>query len=232
MVRSFDLEVTETLVKAADPDSEHVFWDVGANKGACSYSISALLPQAKIVAIEPQSALKANNLYNLNQICPDRFEYFQYGISTEELTLELFIPDNNAGKASLHIDHAGVNDRVEHIQIITAQSLVDQSKYGWPTLVKIDVEGHEPMVIESLRPALEQQACQAVVFECLPSDSKNFKNIESIAEKTGYAIFGIAKSVLSTSLVPTHSPISGINDYVIVPKSTIVQNRSFRSMIR
>ena len=39
------------------------------------------------------------------------------------------------------------------------------SGYGWPTLIKIDVEGHEALVVDSCLSALRSQHCRVVVFE-------------------------------------------------------------------
>ncbi len=80
MLRSFDPEVVATLYEVASHDEHPVFWDIGANKCACSYEISQLLPTAKIVAIEPQPALRDANVFNLMNTCPGRFEYVQAGI--------------------------------------------------------------------------------------------------------------------------------------------------------
>lgn len=53
----FDPEVSEILHRISKDDNEQVFWDIGANKYMCSYDFSYLLPNAKIVAIEPQTSL-------------------------------------------------------------------------------------------------------------------------------------------------------------------------------
>ena len=50
MLRNFDPEVAEIILKFADNSSEEIFWDIGANKGTLSYQIARKLPKAKIVA--------------------------------------------------------------------------------------------------------------------------------------------------------------------------------------
>lgn len=230
MLRSFDPEVVELLCKTASRDTDHVFWDIGANKGACSYAISTGLPTAKIVAIEPQCGLKETNISNLEQICGGRYEYFQHGIGVREEELELVIPQDNAGKATLHAQGVHSGDRTEKIHIVTAQSIVELSDFGWPTLVKIDVEGHEAIVIESLYEALDRGICEAIVFENHFYEAENFQVIKKIADRAGYSIFGIMKSVFATKIVPANCVLDGVTDYVMVSENTSKHNAMFRKL--
>jgi hypothetical protein len=57
MLRNFDPEVAEIILRFSDNNAEEVFWDVGANKGTLLYQIAHKLPKAKLVAIEPQPEL-------------------------------------------------------------------------------------------------------------------------------------------------------------------------------
>ena len=232
IMQSFDPEVAEVLLAAASRHSEDVFWDIGANKGTCSYEIASKLPQAKIVAIEPQVALRRNCELNLQRICPDRFEYYQVGIGTKEEYAELSIPSDNIGKASLSADISTANDRRETVRIVPATKIVNESKFGWPTLVKIDVEGYEPHVIQSIAPAFQNRQCNAVVFENHWRRSDAFESIRKVADAFGYDIFGIRKSTFATSLLQASSPMSGITDYLMVRREFRVESSSLNLMIQ
>ena len=216
MLRSFDPEVAEALYKSVDDDGEQVFWDVGANKCFCSFAISFLFPKAKIVAIEPQNSLRETNLFNLAQTSQNRFEYYQVGIGEKREQLELVIPENNKGRATLHASSFGENDQKEIIEIVTASDIANQSKFGWPTMVKIDVEGHELAVIESLSEALEKKICKAIVFENHFRETDNFEGIKEIADNFGYSIYAIKKSVFATKLMKTTILVEGVTDYVMI----------------
>ena len=231
MLRSFDPEITEVL-RAAAGTGEQVFWDVGANKGACSYAIAAGLPRCKIVAIEPQAQMAADLLHNLGQISPGRFEHNPVGIGTRDEVLELTIPQGNSGRATLHPERMYVSGRTESVQLLTATSLAEGSRFGWPSLVKIDVEGHESEVVSSLAPCLESNRCRAMVFENHASDKDGFSAIYAQASRNGYRVFGIAKTPFSTRLIETREQVQGVTDYVLASAPLLAEAGEFTSMIR
>jgi len=167
MLRGFHPEVVETVVRFADKDAEEVFWDIGANKGACSYQVAHALPKCKIVAVEPQKDLIPNLSANLQVVAEGRADVFPVGIGEKSEISFLYIPKQNTGAASLlppvefPLESNGIEIRIE-----TAEWVVRNSRFGWPTLVKIDVEGFEPTVIKSLLPAFESSFIKCCVFEC------------------------------------------------------------------
>lgn len=216
MLRSFDPEVVDVLLASGSDIEEVVFWDIGANKGACSYAIARGLVNAKIVAIEPQSALEADNRYNLDQLCRDRYHYVRAGIGEREETLNLVIPAQNTGRASLHMSGAGDDGKVEAIEVVKADRVVTESGWGWPDLVKIDVEGHESVVIASLRNGLVEKKIKVIVFECHARDRAQFDEIRQVIDGLGYSLYGIDKSILSTRLRRSDEIADGMTDYVIL----------------
>lgn len=216
VLHSFDPEVVEILVAAASGMDDFVFWDIGANKGACSYGVAAALPGARIVAIEPQSALAPDLEYNLGQVCAGRHYLIRSGIGEQDETLELAIPESNTGRASLHISGDNEGVRVESISIVRADRVADESGWGWPSIVKIDVEGHESAVIRSLQGAFVNQSIKTLVFECRGRDRDQFKEIYDVVVDHDYVIYGVTKSVFSTRLKRVEQHDSAITDYVIV----------------
>ncbi len=230
MLGSFDPEVTEVLVAAAGATDE-VFWDVGANKGACSYAVAVALRDCCIVAIEPQRQLASNLVHNLRQVCPNRFEHHLVGLSTTESTMALTIPEGNRGRATLHPDRMCTSGTSEYIRLVTAKALVAGSKFDWPTLVKIDVEGHEPEVIECLHPCLASRRCRAIVFENHAAETSGFNRISSSARENGYRVFGVAKTPFSTRLAPAERQLPGITDYVLVSPAVTADSQHFRALM-
>jgi FkbM family methyltransferase len=213
---SFDPEVTEILSAIADGQAEQVYWDIGANKGACSYQIAFALPQAKIVALEPQLDLASMTKANLERICPGRFEVFAVGIGVKDEQLELVVPDNNKGCATLVSSNASIAGRRTTVNIVTAETIASKSNFGSPTLIKMDVEGYEPLVFESLLPIIRSGNCQAIVFENHPAEFLAFAKIANMISPLGYSIFAIKKSVFSTKLVRCARPIEGAHDYAVI----------------
>jgi len=229
---SFDPEIVEILERACDPRIREVFWDIGANKGACFCSLAARLPSLQVVAIEPQSSLSTNNLMNLETICPGRYEYVRAGIGEEEAELVLTIPGSNLGRASLHLRPSGPHDRQETIKIRTATQVADNSRFGWPTIAKIDVEGHEPQVFGSLAPCIEARTCKVIVFENHASESGAFEAVRSATQPHGYDIYGIRKSPWSTRLMPTEKQLHHVTDYAVIRRDQAVGNRKIAEIIR
>jgi FkbM family methyltransferase len=223
MLGSFDPEVVEILLRAATHSD--VYWDIGANKGACCYPIAARLSTAKIVAIEPQLKLRHHNQINLTSVCPNRFEYYAVGIGEKEEMLSLTIPTDNLGKATLRPNTIEEGAGKETVQIVTAKTIHDQSKFGWPTLVKIDVEGYELEVISSLKPALRTGFCKIIVFENHLHEIENFLAIKEIAKEHRYEIYGITKNIFATNLVRTEELLSSVTDYAMVLKKFAYANR-------
>lgn len=230
MLGSFDPEVTEVLVAASGAVNE-VFWDVGANKGACSYAVAVALRNCRIVAIEPQRQLAANLVHNLGQVCPNRFEHHPVGLSTSESRKELTIPDGNRGRATLHPDRMCASGTSEIIHLVTATSLEASSNFGWPTLVKIDVEGHEAEVIESLRPCIASRHCRAIVFENHTAERSAFARISKLARENAYRVFGIGKTPFSTRLAPAETQLCGITDYVMTSPAVLADRAQFRALM-
>lgn len=231
MLRSFDPEVVDVLLASGREMEEAVFWDIGANKGACSYAIAFGLAYAKIVAIEPQSSLEADNRYNLDQLCSDRYHYVRAGIGEREETLSLVIPAENTGKASLHMSSTRDNGKVEAIEIVRAERVVAESGWGWPDLVKIDVEGHESVVIASLLDGLVEKKIKVIVFECHAHDRAQFDQIRQVINGLGYTLYCIDKSVFSTRLRRTDQIVNGMTDYVILLDRFREESRSLKRLI-
>ena len=231
VLRNFDPEVSEVLARAADPETSEVFWDIGANKGSCFSDLATRLPRLKVVAIEPFSRHAENNLRNLESLCPGRYEYVQRGVGLEETQTTLVIPQANMGRASLHLQ-AEPGDFQETISITTASAIAEKSPFGWPTLAKIDVEGHEPQVFASLAPCFEQQICKVVVFENHARESDSFRMIKDLIEPFGYQTFAIQKSIWSTQLVPAREQVPSSTDYAIIRSDLVEQSKALRGMFR
>lgn len=216
MLRNFDPEVTEVIERFGTGDERDVFWDVGANKGACSYEIATILRKARIVAIEPQRAMQALLRRNLEAVARGRHEIHPVGIGETAGNFEIFIPDGNSGAASMVAHRPGRQGRVERVEVDTAQGILQRSRYGWPTLVKIDVEGFEPSVIRSLEPAFASGSVRCCVFECHAGESAGYQSIRQCTERHGYRLHAIRKSAFATRLVPAAELAAGATDYAIV----------------
>ena len=143
-----------------------VFIDVGANVGLYALKAARLVgPTGRVLALEPGAEA--------------------YGHLTSNLALNAFswaetmkvAASDRAGEAVLHHVPLGndpqafsliANDRAEEgetVETLTLDSLVERCGLTRVDLIKIDVEGAEPMVIAGARRLLETFR-PAVIFEC------------------------------------------------------------------
>lgn len=230
MLKSFDPEVSEVLCAVGVASERQVMWDVGANKGACAYAVATALPRCQVVLIEPQATLTDLLEHNMRELAPGRFELHAVGVGVKEETLELIIPGDNKGRASLVLDVGSEDSRKVMVQIQTAQQIASASAFGWPTLVKIDVEGFEPQVFESLKPALTARDCEAIVFENHAHQNDAFRQIFGIVQPRGYRVFAILKSPFATRLQACEAIVPAANDYVII-RDDLLGRPSVRKML-
>jgi FkbM family methyltransferase len=215
VMRNFDPEITEVLQRFACRNGADVFWDIGANKGALSYEMAVCLPSCKIVAIEPQRCMTGLLADNLETLARGRYEVFTVAIGATPGSCELVIPPDNRGRASL-TGLKGAGCFVEQVEVVTADVVRRQSRYGWPTVVKIDVEGFEPEVIRSLKPAFASRRIRCCVFECYASQACSFQQIRTATQKLGYGVYAITKTPFSTRLTPATHLVRAATDYALI----------------
>jgi FkbM family methyltransferase len=230
MLKSFDPEVSEVLCAVGEASPRQVLWDIGANKGACAYAVATTLPRSQVVLIEPQATLTDLLRHNMQQLAPGRFEVHAVGVGVRQETLELVIPGDNKGRASLVLDVGTEACRKVMVQILTAQQIASSSAFGWPTLVKIDVEGFEPQVFESLAPALEARDCEAIVFENHAQQRSAFAQIRGTVQQHGYRIFAIRKSPFATQLQACDAIVPEASDYAVI-RDDLLARPNLRKML-
>ncbi len=232
VARSFDPEVAEVLTAGCDEEKIEVFWDIGANKGACSIAMARAIPGIRIVAIEPQALLRGINMQNLEVVCGGRFEYRGVAMGVESGVATLTIPSDNTGRASLHATGSRHAIRTETVQIMSATEIRSESSFGDPTVVKIDVEGHEASVLESLRVFFANGSVKVLVFENHIGDAGAFALAMDLAAQFDYRVFGIKKTVFATRLIPASGHLPGVNDYAIVRENVTAEYPAMRKLVR
>ena len=132
-------------------DHDFVYLDIGANQGL--YTIGAAQnPHSKqCIAFEPVPTvahLLRNNL-QLNQVS-GKCQVCEAAVSESSGQTTISLPAHHSGGASLREDDAGETEKLE-ITTVCAADLEDiVPENGAPIRIKIDVEGHEEVVIREL----------------------------------------------------------------------------------
>jgi FkbM family methyltransferase len=210
-----------TLVGVSDPPTR-----IGRLQWEPNHGVRRGFPSIHVVAIEPQPDLAESIRTNLANLVPsEQLEVFNVAVGTDEADMPLAIPIANRGAATLsfppeewfrHLHRHEMRHGTTHIvvKVVPAEWVLDRSRYGWPTIVKLDVEGYEHLVIRSMRAALQAGIPHAIVFEHHWGKVAHWSEIFRELTAAGYLLYAIRKTVWRTWLEPVSDPPSGATDYV------------------
>jgi len=153
--------------------SDDVIYDIGANTGLYSLFAAKTCHQGTVVAFEPyppnlevlRRDLARNNL--------DNIEIVESALSDLVGEIEFSQPaEDDIGYGSSSID-AGGNDKALTVPTTTGDTLVGDGEIPPPNVVKIDVEGAEPLVIDGMKDILARPSCRTLYCEVhLPGISR------------------------------------------------------------
>jgi len=139
---SGELPVVEDLCEKID--SSDVYWDVGAHVGAHSCAVERTNPGVQALAFEPvpTTAEQISANASLNEV---EIDVCQVALSNEdgEITMDI----ETAGSASGQNSLSSTADGDFTVETARADSLLER-EFKPPTVMKIDVEGAEGLVID------------------------------------------------------------------------------------
>jgi FkbM family methyltransferase len=199
----FDLPVTETLLRLADPGETAV--DVGANIGCMASALAAAVGhRGRVIAFEPNPAvlplLRAST--RVWDVC---VELHETAVSDAAGHVDLIAPavgGHNQGLARIGRD-AGTTDRLHRVQAVRLDDLLAGQTIG---VMKIDVEDHEPQVLAGAERLLAEHRVRDVVFE----DRNAYPGAASrLLEAAGYQVFAIGRTFFSPRLYPPERLTAG-----------------------
>jgi FkbM family methyltransferase len=146
--------------------SKVVAVDVGANVGDWTSSFSQNFPECQVIAFEPSSSafkiLNSRFQGNRNIRCVN------LGLSDRNEDVVLYSDSEASGLSSLHkrrLDHFSIKfNEMESITVSTLDSYISSNlDQELPTILKLDVEGHELSVLAGAKQTLN--TVQLVQFE-------------------------------------------------------------------
>lgn len=148
--------------------SDDVFWDVGANIGVYSCLASQFVREGQIVAFEPYppnvALLKKNIQYNN----VDNVVMNTTALSDTQGTTEFYLRNTSQGGAQNGTTSSQrANNSVESVDVAVTPGdvLVRNSDIPAPNVLKIDVEGTGPEVLQGLKTTLESDVCRLAYVE-------------------------------------------------------------------
>ena len=170
--------------------TDDVFYDIGANTGLYSCFVANKCEQCHVVAFEPYppniKELKQNAELNSSK----QISIFNIALSDRSGTISFTTPDEPTpghGTGSIN----GVQNG-ESVHTMQGDKLISNNEAPPPNIVKIDVEGAEPLVIKGLRTSLSDDRCRLVFCELHPSrlSEYNYSTSKMVAEfeQMGYDV--------------------------------------------
>lgn len=219
----FDHTVVRVLREFSRPGDR--VWDIGANVGYVSCCMLALVPGSVVVAVEPQPELVELLTGNLAGFGAGRATVVAAAISgaTGSATMQTNTANSGAGKL---VERPSPGAGTLQVPTISGEDFARRYRTEPVNLVKIDVEGHERTVLESLAAALEADRPRAIVFEChdLMADPGSHP-VHALLRGIGYEVSAVQKRLNSHRLVPLER-MRGERvrsaDFVATPRSRVV----------
>ena len=220
-----DAEPWMNALLAKFGSNEYRFLDVGVNVGQTLLKWKTLFPDSEYVGFEPNKACVeyVSKLISINNFT--NCTLHPYGIALEKEKVDLFLKGRDPGdSAATIIENFRETSDTKRIQVETIP--IYELESNTFDLIKIDVEGSELGVIESI---FENETNAIISCEILPVYSKENnerldrqQRIEAILAKNDYLIFRVIKED-----TPKFEPIKEIGihsdltkcDYLFLPSS-------------
>lgn len=175
---------------------EGIFVDVGANGGQSAISFSCFNSSFKIVSFEPNTTLE-RDLHFAKKLLGPRYSYHMHGLGESAGTFTLYTPYIGAlpiaARASMRKEgltsFLDEMDKASHKNVGFKSSSIEIRDFDStsiaPTIVKIDVEGHETEVLRGMSRAISKHR---PIFMIEKSDS--YEKCCEILRNLDYRIFG------------------------------------------
>ncbi|WP_411964461.1 FkbM family methyltransferase [Haloferax sp. YSMS24] len=146
-------------------EKSDVVYDIGANTGLYSLFAAQKCPEGQVISFEPYppnlNLLKRDIARNKIQ----NIKVVDVALSDTVGNVEFSQPaEEDVGYGSASIESKMSKGTIK-IPTTTGQRLIEDGEIPAPNIVKIDVEGSEPLVIEGLEKALSAPRCRAVYCE-------------------------------------------------------------------
>lgn len=194
-----ELEVLSRLIAGLDRSS--LVLDVGANIGNHTlFFVGEGFERVHAFEPNPRTVrLLQFNTEGCPQVC-----VHSIGLSGKNGTLEATIPLTNVGGASLEFGHQKVHAAEAERVSFKVERFDDLPLANHPVgLIKIDVEGHEPEVIEGMMEMLRRDG-PLIVFECNRATERDSADkLVALLRDAGYKSFSAIEqpaSAISQSL--------------------------------
>jgi len=200
----FDLAVSETLYRLADPGELAV--DVGANVGhMASIFARRLGPAGRVLAFEPHPDIAGVLRQNVARWAADPalapVDVHELALSDAAGHATLAMKPafrGNMGSASLAVDAEGLAAAAD-LRDVAVDRLDDVIGGRTVGVMKVDVEGHELQVFRGAEALLARHGVRDVVFEEFETPPTP---VTELLTSHGYTIFSLDQALLGPTIGP------------------------------
>jgi FkbM family methyltransferase len=160
---------------------DSLYIDVGANVGNHALFMSKIVKQ--VHAFEPYEKVREQLDRTINDNEIENIEVYPVGLGECEEKLPFYQPpDSNLGAASFNKGNGGSELYIGDLELKTGDSIF-AGLNDKISIIKMDIEGHEPFALKGLQKVLAEQK-PLVVLELLPATKRKFAS-----EKEFYSLF-------------------------------------------
>ncbi|MBD0285158.1 MAG: FkbM family methyltransferase [Bacteroidota bacterium] len=169
--------ITQRLARIVKPG--YVCFDIGANFGYFSILMSELAGrQGRTIAVEPNANI-CKLLHSTAAIHSQPFEVAEVALSNTSGKAVLIIPEEHYGDASIIQRRDRLFDRKKKMKVkaMTLDELAKQLNLTRIDVIKMDVEGVEPLVFEGMQKTIAANPDLRIIFEYSPfmyADARQF----------------------------------------------------------
>lgn len=175
---------------------EDIFYDVGANVGTYTCFAGQRLESGEVVAFEPHpgNVRRLRDNAARNEVEADiRSVALSNTQGTDHLDLS---GDNGAAGAGTHSLATDGHEGTIEVEIVEGDRLIEDGEVPPPSVLKIDVEGAEQLVLEGLSDTLAGGGCHTIYCEIHPDRITEFggsvEALRELLELSGYSLQRIA----------------------------------------
>jgi len=170
--RRFESERQELTDMLEEIEHSDVFFDIGANTGLYTLFAAKRRQSADVVAFEPYPPNLRLLKRDIDRNALENIDVREVALSDSEGKVEFSQPDEeDAGYGSGSIESSTDNSStIVNVSARSGDELISQNEIPTPTIVKIDVEGAEPLVVDGMENALSHPDCRLVYCEIHQDD--------------------------------------------------------------
>jgi len=189
-----EIKALTKLLQSRDIQQHDIVLDVGANRGDWTAALLQAIPHSSVFCFEPSAVGYAQLTTRFSQ--NDRVSLIQTAIAKECGVASLFAdsPGSTLGSLSHRaVEHLGISFAHRETVSVTTLDTWCRSASVSPTVVKLDIEGHELGALEGGTSIL--QSVLVVQFEFGPSNIETrtyFRDFYTFFRDVGFRVFRLS----------------------------------------